>query len=171
MKYLKLYESTESYKERIVKTFNKYRADVKVLSDKRYSDLHNISMEFKSSIDDCLYYLTDNFKHEIVFDLGDLYEEDIPNYYISFNLVKSDIDKFEEECRSSIARLDEIGVSYNMSVSYLMLANGGESQTLYIPKDIGNKLDFVFNDMRLTKYPYNYVGVTLSITESPDGDY
>ncbi len=136
MKYLKLFES---YKTEIDDILINHNDKLIKLNSERDTSILSIVNDYKQSIEDCLYYLSDNFQCVKSFNAREAIKyEEIPDYTIKLEFDKDRLSEFIEECGSSLERLNNLKVNYKIDIWYRK-GNDDQNNIPYIERNSHKK--------------------------------
>lgn len=146
-------------------------------NQKILNSIEEIKAEYKSEIDECLNYLTDEFPSQSVCVVADTIEINSKRNRLSVQYVISikrgddlptklgRISKFEEACECVIERLEEINAEYKIHLEYHW-----ENASMWAPIRYNENLDTIVDhiknfDMREAnvRRMYDYVKITITV--------
>jgi len=176
----KLFENVSGfYLNNIEKSFNHYNKSIEDLTNARNLEVKKNLQEYKLSIDDCLYDLTDNFFHSVEYNDNihslkfPLASPQLPDYRIAFEF---DIDKlslFIEEFSSVMYKLGSLDVSASIRLYAISksdarkLGDGlGEWQNAAFSSKVVSSQDFenVSNFIEVVSKMFNNLGFKPNVT-------
>ncbi len=140
------------------------------ITDKFKDDIEDVLSVYKTEIDECLYYLSDEFQSTCDWDGIDIpriLSNSPINISYQFKVSFDEISKFSSECLSAISRLEAINAKFIITFQYKR-----EDGMLFSPqvsniKSKRSTLDFIIQEVNRNEYILDF---TVGIVVGADWD-